>query len=135
MTVQEVWQQWTRLKNSYRDGLYCAYDDPDLDFTNNAKEQLIHHTKAHFKSLLGRQNIARAYQSRGSIYAHLIDFDYSDENGSTVLLASETPLVEINRREHNAQYTVKRRKWRIREGETGNFFLFEHNLQTLKKEG
>jgi len=109
MTVQEVWQQWIRLENSYRKGLYCAYDDPALDFTNNAKEQFIHHTKAHFKSLFGRQNIARSYQARGSLYAHLIDFDYSDENVSNVLLASETLLVETNRREHNAQYTVTRR--------------------------
>lgn len=135
MTVQEAWQQWIRLENSYNDGLYCAYDDPALDFTNNAKEQLIHHTKAHFKALLGRQNIARAYQSRGSLYAHLIDFDYSDENVSSVLLASETPLVEANRQEHNAQYTVTRRKWRIREEETGNFALFEQNLQALKNDG
>lgn len=135
MTVQEVWQQWIRLENSYSDGIYCAYDDPDLDFTNNAKEQLVHHTKAHFKSLLGRQNIARAYQSRGSIYAHLIDFDFSDEHISTVLLASETPLIEINRLNHNAQYTIKRRKWRIREQETGNFTLFKRNLQALKREG
>ena len=134
MTIQEVWQQWIRLENSYSEGLYCAYDDPNLDFTNNAKEQLIHHTKVHFKSLLGRQNIARAYQSRGSIYAHLIDFDYSEENVSMVLLASETPLVEINRKEHNAQYTIKRRNWRIREAETGNFKLFEQNLQALKNE-
>ena len=135
MTLKEVWQQWIRLENSYNDGIYCAYDDPALDFTNNAKEQLIHHTKAHFKSLLGRQNIARAYQSRGSLYAHLIDFDYSNENVSSVLLASETLLVEINRREHNAQYTVTRRKWRIREEETGNFKLFERNLQALKNDG
>jgi len=135
MRVEEVWQQWIRLENSYSHGLYCAYDDPILDFTNNAKEQLIHHTKAHFKSLLGRQNIARAYQSRGSLYAHLIDFDYSDENISSVLLASETPLVEANRREHNAQYTVTRRKWRIREEETGNFILFKQNLQALKNNG
>jgi len=134
MTVQEAWQQWIRLEDSYNDGLYCAYDDPDLDFTNNAKEQLFHHSKAHFKSLLGRQNIARAYQSRGGLYAHLIDLDYSDEHISSVLLASETPLIEANRHKHNAQYTVKRRKWRIREVETGNFERFESNLQALKNQ-
>jgi len=134
MTVQEAWQQWIRLENSYRDGLYCAYDDPKLDFTNNAKEQLFHHSKAHFKALLGRQNIARAYQSRGGLYARLIDFDYSDEHISSVLLASETPLIEANRRKHNAQYTVKKRKWRIREEETGNFKRFEDNLQGLKNQ-
>lgn len=135
MAVQEVWQQWIRLENSYKKGIYCAYDDPALGFTNNAKEQLIGHTKAHFKSLLGHQNIARAYQSRGSLYAHLIDFDYSDEKVSSVLLASETPLVEINRRKHNAQYTVTRRKWRIREEETGNFKQFELYLKALKNDG
>lgn len=132
MTLQEAWQQWIRLENAYHKGLYHAYDDSALDFTNNAKEQLFHHSKAHFKSLLGRQNIGRAYQSRGGLYAHLIDFDYSDEHVSSVLLASETPLVESNRRKHNAQYTVTRRKWRIREEETGNFKLFEKNLETLK---
>ena len=135
MTVQEVWQQWIRLENSYRKGLYCAFDDPALDFTNNAKEQFIHHTKAHFKSLFGRQNVARAYQARGSLYAHLIDFDYSAENVTNVLLASETLLVETNRREHNAQYTVTRRKWRIRKEDTGNFKLFESNLKALKNQG
>lgn len=111
----------------------CAYDDLDLDFTNNAKEQLFHHSKAHFKSLLGHQNITRAYQSRGGLYAHLIDFDYSDENDSSVLLASETPLIEANRQKHNAQYSVSRRKWRIRQEETGIFKLFKKNLETLKE--
>jgi hypothetical protein len=135
MSLPSVWQQWIRLEHSYSDGLYCAYDDPHLDVTNNAKEQLIHHTKAHFKSLLGRQNIARAYHSRGSIYAHLVDFDFSDESVSSVLLASETPLIEVNRRKHNAQYTVERRNWRIREQNTGNFEQFETNLQLLKNGG
>jgi len=130
---EEAWQQWIRLENSYKNGLYCAYDDPDLDFTNNAKEQLFHHSKAHFKSLLGRQNIARAYQSKGGLYAQLIDFDYSEEHISSVLLASETPLIEANRRKHNAQYTVERRKWRIRTEETGNFERFESNLTMIKK--
>lgn len=135
ISIQEAWQQWIRLENSYRDGLYCAYDDPDLNFTNNAKEQLFHQSKAHFKSLLGRQNVARAYQSHGGIYAQLIDFDYSNEHISSVLLASETPLVEANRRKHNAQYMVERRKWRIREVETGNFEALERNLQALKNQG
>ena len=134
MMQEEVWQQWIRLENSYSDGLYTAYNDSRLDFTNNAKEQFIHHTKAHFKSLYGRQNIARAYQSRGSLYAHLIDFDYSAEHVSNVLLASETPLIEVNRKEHNAHYTVTRRKWRIREEDTGNFKLFSQNLDVLKNE-
>lgn len=98
------------MENSYYKGLYYAYDDPDLDFTNNAKEQLYYHFKAHFKSLLGRQNIARAYQSRGGLYAHLINFDYSNENGSSVFLASETPLVEANHQKHSAQYSLSRRK-------------------------
>lgn len=132
MKLQEAWQQWIRLEDSYSDGLYCSYDDPDLDFTNNAKERLFHHSKKHFKSLFGRQNIARAYQARGGLYAHFIDFDYSDEHISSVLLASEVPLVEANRREHNAVYTVERRKWRIREEDTGNLDKFERNLQILK---
>ena len=134
ITREEAWQQWIRLEHSYSDGLYCAYDDPDLDFTNNAKELLFHRSKAHFKALLGRQNIARAYQSKGGIYAQLIDFDYSDENISSVLLASETPLLEVNRQEHNAQYMVTRRRWRIREEETGYFKQFEYNLQALKNQ-
>lgn len=35
--------------------------------------------------------------------------------------------------ECNAQYTVFRRKWRIRDEETGNFKLFDMNLETLKE--
>lgn len=135
MSIQAAWQQWIRLEKSYSAGLYCAYDDPDLDFTNNAKEQLINQSKAHFKALLGRQNVARAYQSRGGLYTRLMDIDYSKENISSVLLASETPLIEVNRRKHNAQYTVHRRKWRIRKEETGNFEKFKDNLQSLKKYG
>jgi hypothetical protein len=130
--LQEAWQQWIRLENSYSDGLYCAYNDLDLDFTNNAKERLFHHSKAHFRSVFGRQNIARAYQSRGGLYAHFIDFDYSNEHISSVLLASEVPLIEANRRKHNAVYTVERRKWRIREEETKNFDRFKENLELLK---
>ncbi|MBY9005709.1 MAG: hypothetical protein KGD63_03035 [Candidatus Lokiarchaeota archaeon] len=110
MMGKEMWQQWIRLEDSYHDGLYCAYDDPDLNFTNNAKEQLFHHSKAHFKALLGHQNITRAYQTKGGIYVHLIDFDYSDKNISSTLLACETPLVEIDRQIYNALYTVKRRR-------------------------
>ncbi|MFO8018182.1 MAG: hypothetical protein R6U96_06065 [Promethearchaeia archaeon] len=133
MTIQEAWQQWIRLENSYSEGLYCAYNESDLDFTNNAKERLFHHSKAHFKSLFGRQNIARAYQSRGGLYAHFIDFDYSDEHISSVLLASEVPLIEANRRKHNAVYAVERPKWRIRREKTENFNRFKNNLEVLKQ--
>jgi hypothetical protein len=78
--------------------------------------------------------MVRAYQSRGSLYAHLIDFDYSDENVSSILLDSETPLVEANRREYIAQCTLTRHKWRIREEETGNLELFKQKLQALINE-
>ena len=133
MSLTEAWQQWIRLEGSYKCGLYCAYDDPDLELTNNPKEQLFHHSKAHFRAMLGRQNIARAYQSKGGLYAHLKDFDYSKEHVSSVLLASETPLTEANRWIHNAQYTVSRRRWRIREFETGNFKIFMENLEKIRK--
>ncbi|MHA1252410.1 MAG: hypothetical protein ACTSRP_20670, partial [Candidatus Helarchaeota archaeon] len=40
LSLEEIWQQWIRLVHSYEKGLYVAYDNDDLDFTNNAKEQL-----------------------------------------------------------------------------------------------
>jgi hypothetical protein len=56
LSCEEVWQQWIRLVNSYSEGLFVAYGDDELEFTNNAKEQLFHRSKHHFKALLGREN-------------------------------------------------------------------------------
>ena len=54
MTIGEAWQQWIRLVDSYSDGLFAAYDDENLDFTNNTKEQLFGRSKYHFRALLGK---------------------------------------------------------------------------------
>ena len=131
LTLEEIWQEWIRLTNSYRDGLFTAYDDNELEFTNNAKEQLFSRSKHHFRALLGRKNISRIFLEHGGLYSQLIDIDYSKKNVSSILLASETPLLEVNRQNFTAQYATVRRTWKIREIDTGSFKKFEDNIQQL----
>ena len=131
LSREEIWQQWIRLIHSYKDGLFAAYDDDELDFTNNAKEQLFHRSKHHFKALLGRENISRIFLVHGGIYSQLVDVDYSKRNVSSILLASEMPLTESRRREFTAQYATIKRSWKIREVDTGNFTQFEALLSHL----
>ena len=131
LSCEEIWQQWIRLTNSYRDGLFVAYDDDELEFTNNAKEQLFHRSKHHFRALLGRENVSKIFLEHGGLYSQLIDIDYSRKNVTSILLASETPLIESHRRRFTAQYATVRRTWKIREIDTGNFKHFEANLQQL----
>ena len=132
MNCGETWQQWIRLVNSYQDGLLVAYDIEELDFTNNAMEQLFHRSKHHFKALLGRDNVSRAFLNHGALHVQLLDVDFSKESVSDVLLACETPLIEANKREFNAQYATVKRTWRIREVDTGNIARFEDNLRQLE---
>ena len=131
LSCEKIWQQWIRLTNSYRDGLFLAYDDEELEFTNNAKEQLFHRSKHHFRALLGRENISRIFLEHGALYSQLIDLDYSKKNVSSILLASETPLTESHRKRFTAQYATVRRTWKIRERDTGNFKHFKANLERL----
>jgi FtsZ-binding cell division protein ZapB len=132
MSCVEIWQQWIRLVKSYGSGILVAYDMEELDFTNNAKEQLFHRSKHHFKSLLGRDNVSSAFLNHGALHVQLLDVDFSKEHVSSVLLASETPLIEANRKSFHAQYATVKRTWRIREVNTGNLVRFEDNL---KQEG
>jgi len=133
LNCEEIWQQWIRLVDSYSEGLYQAYNVEALDFTNNAKEQLFHRSKHHFKSLLGRENVARAFLNHGSLHVQLLDIDFTKENVTSVLLACETPLIEAQRKEFNAQYLTVRRTWRIREKDTGNFTQFKANIIQLER--
>lgn len=129
---EEIFQQWIRLENSYKDGIYLAYDDPLLDFTNNSTEQIFHVCKSHFKSVLGRQNVSEAFQKNGGPYSILSELDYEDEKIYEVLLASETALVEGYVRELHALYAKTRRNWRIREINTGNLSRLKENLKKVK---
>ena len=131
ITCEEAWQQWIRLVNSYKEGLFTAYDVEELDFTNNAKERLFHRSKHHFKALLGRENVAKMFLNHGALHVRLIDLDFSRENVSSVLLACETPLIEAQRIKFNAHYVTVRRAWKIREKNTGNFTKFEAKLSQL----
>ncbi|MHA1468685.1 MAG: hypothetical protein ACTSP6_11500, partial [Promethearchaeota archaeon] len=99
LSCEEIWQQWIRLVDSYSEGLYEAYDFEELDFTNNAKEQLFHRSKHHFKALLGRENVARAFMNHGGLHVQLLDIDFTKKNVTSVLLACETPLIEAQRKE------------------------------------
>ena len=132
MNCEIVWQQWIRLVNSYRNGLLVAYDMEELEFTNNALEQLFHRSKHHFKALLGRENISRNFLNHGALHTQLLDINFSKESVSEVLLACETPLIEANRKEFNAQYATIKRTWKIREIDTGNMARFEDNLKHLE---
>jgi hypothetical protein len=127
-SVEEIWQQWIRLIKSYKAGLFTAYDDDELEFTNNAKEQLFHRSKHHFRALLGRENISRIFLEHGGLYSRLVDIDYSKKNVTSILLACETPLTESHRREFIASYATVRRTWKIREKETGNFTRFGDHI-------
>jgi len=131
VSCEEIWQEWIRLVNSYSKGLYIAYDEKDLEFTNNAKEQLFHRSKHHFRALLGRENIAKTFLDHGALHVQLLDIDFTKENVSKVLLASETPLIEAQRRKFHAQYATTRRTWKIREVDTGNLAQFETNITHL----
>lgn len=128
---EETWQQWIRLVNSFQDGLLVAFDMEELEFTNNAMEQLFHRSKHHFKALLGRDNVSRVFLNHGALHVQLLDVDFSKENVSNVLLACETPLIEANKREFNAQYATIKRTWRIKDVDTGNIARFEDNLKQL----
>ena len=133
LSCEEIWQQWIRLVNSYSEGLYKACDVEELEFTNNAKEQLFHHSKHHFKALLGRENVARAFLNHGGLHVQLLDIDFTKKKVTSVLLACETPLIEAHRKEFNAQYSTIRRTWRIREKDTGNFTQFKNNLTQIER--
>lgn len=133
LSREEIWQQWIRLVKSYEKGLFVAYDDDDLDFTNNAKEQLFHKNKHHFRALLGNENISRIFLEHGGLYSRLMDIDYAKKNVSSILLACETPLTESYRMKFTAQYATIKRTWRIREINTGNFTDFRKNILALKK--
>lgn len=131
LSCEETWQQWIRLVQSYSEGLYAAYDMKELEFTNNAKEQLFHRSKHHFRALLGRDNISSAFKNHGALHVQLLDIDFSKESVSEVLLACETPLIEAKRREFLAQYATTKRMWRIREIDTGNIAKFKVKILKL----
>lgn len=131
MSLVDAWQQWVRLVASYEDGLYAAYDDPELDFTNNAKEGLFSRTKHHFRSTYGREDIQDEFEMHADPLVRLLDFDYEPDNVKEVLLTADTALVDAFRDDLHAVYLSTRRKWRIREEETGNFDRFAANIDAL----
>jgi len=133
VSCEEIWQEWIRLVHTHNEGLFMAYDMQDLEFTNNSKEQLFHRSKHHFKALLGRENIARAFLDHGALHVQLLDLDFTKQNVSKVLLACETPLIEAQRRKFHAQYATIRRTWRIREVDTGNIAQFQTNITQLER--
>ncbi|HME50636.1 MAG TPA: hypothetical protein VKM55_00325 [Candidatus Lokiarchaeia archaeon] len=131
MDLGEAWQQWIRLVHSYEGGLYLAYDNKDIAFTNNDTESMIHRLKYQFKKWLGRGDIESAFEVHADSYAKLLDFDFTTENISEVLLTSEIALVNEERQLLHAQYATTRRTWRIREKDTGNLDAFKENLRAL----
>ncbi|MEX2756981.1 MAG: hypothetical protein Q6365_016495 [Candidatus Sigynarchaeota archaeon] len=131
MKIGEAWQQWIRLVDSYEAGLYLAYDNKDLAFNNNDTESIIHKLKYQFKKWLGRDDIQSAFEVHADTYAKLLDFDFTTEKISEVLLTSEIAVVNEERRLLHALYASTRRTWRIREKDTGNIAAFKRNLRAL----
>jgi len=128
MELGEAWQQWIRLVHSYESGLYLAYDNPDLTFTNNDTESKIHQLKYQFKKWLGRSDIQNTFEVHAENYARLLDFDFTTEKISEILLASEIAVVNEMRQELHARYATTKRSWRIREKDTGNLEALKQNL-------
>ncbi len=64
-------------------------------------------------------------------FVRLLDFDYEPDNVKEVLLTADTALVDAFRDDLHAIYLSTRRKWRIREEETGNFDRFAANIDAL----
>lgn len=132
-TPREVaWQEWVRLVASHEDGIYVAYDAHELDFTNNPKENLFSRGKHLFRSMLGRDRIDDAWESHADNYTRLMDFEFTVENIMEVLLVTEMAQVEMGVADLRARYATTRRKWRIRDGSTGNFDAFSVNLDALR---
>ena len=77
LSCKEIWQQLIRLVDSYSEGLYEAYDIEELDFTYNTKEQLFHGSKHHFKALLGRENVARAFLNHEGLHVQLLNIEFA----------------------------------------------------------
>lgn len=130
--IGEIYQQWLRLESSYHDGIYLAYDNKLLEFTNNAKEQIFHRVKSHFKSMLGRQNVADAFQRHGGVYSLLSGVDLTQERIHDILITVETSQVEGFRDQQHAIYAETRRTWRIREINTGNMDKLKENIRKAK---
>ncbi len=133
MKLEGVWQQWVRLVGSYEGGLYHAYDDPEIDHTNNAKEGLFSRVKHHFRSTYGKNDIQDEFEMHADAISRLLDFDYTPDSVKEVLLATDIALVNGYKDDLKAVYISTHRKWRIREDLTGNFELFEHNIERLSR--
>jgi regulator of replication initiation timing len=132
MTLEDVWQQWVRFVASYEEGLYHAYDDSQLEFTNNAKESLFSRVKHHFKSAFGRDDIQEPFEVHADHYVKVMDIELKPEKIEQVLLATTTALVDAKRHDLHARFATTRRKWRIREIDTGNWDRFQERLNAAK---
>jgi hypothetical protein len=133
MNLVDAWQQWVRLVAAYSEGLYHAYDDPDLDFTNNPKESLFGSAKHHFKSVYGREDVQVPFEVHAGHYTRVMEMELNAEMIREVLLATDTALVEAERHDLHARYVTTRRKWQIRDESTGNFTLLMENLAATRR--
>ena len=130
-----VWQEWLRLLHTHEAGLYVAFEWTGLEFTNVPKEHLFGQTKAHFRALYGKKNVARAFQVHAPPYFRLAGHEWDEAGVKEVLLASEEVVVSAGVKVLRAQYATIRRKWKIREQPTGNWEKLEENLRTITESG
>ena len=124
-----IWQEWIRLEASYHNGLYHSYDSPDLEKTNNAKEQLFSKVKHHFRKWLGKENISAIFQRHGGIYTFITDLDLSREKLYEILWANSVAMVQGKLSSVDALFAVTKRQWRIRTVFTGNWAELRANLK------
>jgi hypothetical protein len=124
-----IWQEWIRLEASYHSGLYHSYKNEKLEKTNNAKEQLINQTKRHFKKWLGQQDIQDTFERHSEAFSRLIPLTLNNEEIHEILWKHSIAYVEGYTNALSAFEPVKKRDWRIREKNTGNFQLLKKILK------
>ena len=72
-----------------------------------------------------------AFEVHADTHAKLLDFDFTTDKISEVLLTFEMAVMNEERKLLHALYASTRRTWRIRERDTGNINAFKRNLHAL----
>ncbi|MHA1583875.1 MAG: hypothetical protein ACTSWL_01350 [Promethearchaeota archaeon] len=124
-----IWQQWVRLEHSYNPGLYLTYDSPIIEKTNNATERLINQTKYHFRKWLGKRDISDGFQRHGAEYSVLAENGIKRAEIKEVLWKFDIAYISGLNLQHQAIQATIRRRWNIRDENTGNLERLADNLQ------
>ena len=126
-----IWQQWIRLEHSYNPGLYISYDSPKIEKTNNATERLINQTKYHFRKWLGKRDISDEFQLHGAEYSFFAENGFKRKHIKEVLWKFDTAHITGLNTQHQAIQAIIRRRWNIRDENSGNLEKLVENLKIL----